>query len=347
MDLSVADLLKNKILSNVSDNYQDAALAEWDEVVKKIQSVPASFVDYIKIYWNAYESVDITKANLYQTIRKNIGNHEKNTRDFLANLTDNAESFDKLKNKSNLNWPKINLQEKWAENVAEMNLLGYTIHLPCFLYAHKNNEQILERLAELSLNLLFRWVTICDYGISEIDSLFKKVLADLKLKKSNKEIFSHFHPLIEKVQSSFAENFQSFETESSTILKYISCKIELFNGSTNALIPNFLDVDLEHILPRSYTKWEQSGNMFSFSKPYSRWVNSVGNVILLEKGKNRKIKDAGFSEKKEVYSTSSFLEAKKIYQYEQWDEASIIQRAEYLANLAENIWPLALSKEEV
>lgn len=338
MDLSVADLLKNKILSNISSNYQDAALSEWDDLVKKIQMIPASFVDYIKIYWNSYESTDVTKATLYQSIRKNIGSNEVTTRKFLKELINNAESFDRLRNKSNLNWPKINSSDKWAEKVAEMNLLGYTIHLPCFLYALKNNESILERLATLSLNLLFRWVTICDYGIGEIDSLFKKILSDLKAKKEDSEILSNFIPLIEKVQNSFSESFSSYETESSTILKYIACKIDLHLGATKALIPDFLEVDLEHILPKNYEVWGEY--MDAFSKPYNRWVNSVGNVILLEKGKNRKIKNSIFVIKRDVFASSEFLCAKDISKLTNWDEGSIYQRCEYLADLANKIWKL-------
>lgn len=338
MDLSVADLLKNKILSNISSNYQDAALCEWDDLVKKIQAVPASFVDYIKVYWNSYESTDVTKATLYQTIRKKIGNDEINTRNFLSELIQNSEPFSKLKNKSNLNWPKINTNDKWAEKVAEMNLLGYTIHLPCFLYALKNKESILEKLAELSLNLLFRWVTVCDYGIGEIDSLFKKILADLKAGKSDTDILKNFIPLIEKVQGSFIESFSLFETESSTILKYISCKVDLHLGATKALIPDFLEVDLEHIFPKNHEVW--GSNLDYFSKPYSRWVNSVGNVILLEKGKNRKIKNSVFEEKKNVFSSSEFNSAKQISTLPNWSEESIFNRCSYLADLAIEIWPL-------
>lgn len=340
MDLSVADLLKNKILSNISKNYQDAALSEWDDLVKKIQNIPASFVDYIKIYWNAYESNDVTKATLYQTIRKNIGNNEVSTRSFLTNLIDNADCFDKLKNKANLNWPKINIAYKWAENVAEMNLLGYTIHLPCFLYALKNRESIMEKLSELSLNLLFRWVTVCDYGIGEIDSLFKKILSDMKLNKSDQDILDNFRPLIDKVQVSFSECFRDYETESSTILKYIACKIELHLGATKALIPDFLEVDLEHILPKNCEKWQNINT--NFSKPYSRWVNSIGNVILLEKGKNRKIKDSTFMEKSSVFNSSSFVCAKNISYIKDWNQKAITKRSVELTQYAELIWSLTL-----
>lgn len=341
LDLSVADLLKNKVLSNISGNYQDAALSDWDDLVRKIQSVPTSFVDYIRIYWNSYESSDVTKANLYQVIRKNIGSNESSTRAFLNDLVNNADYFDRLKNKANLNWPKINSSDKWAENVAQMNLLGYTIHLPCFLYALKFNESILEKLSELSLNLLFRWVTVCDYGIGEIDSLFKRILLDLKQGKSNEQILNNFAPLIDKVQTSFEENFLNFETESSTILKYIACKIELHLGSTKALIPDFLEVDLEHILPKNYTRWDNE--LCGFSKPYSRWVNSIGNVILLEKGMNRKLKDSIFEAKKQVFITSGFLCAKEVATFENWNEPNIVKRCETLSQIANEIWKLDLN----
>lgn len=337
MDLSVADLLKNKILSNMKVSNQDDALVDWDDLVKTVQNASANFVDFIKIYWNAYESVDVTKSTLYQAIRKKIGNNEIKTQELLSNLVNNAESFDRLRNKNRLNWPKINTHEKWASNVAEMNLLGYTIHLPTFLYALHNNEKILPQLSKLSLNLLFGWVTICDYGVGEIDSLFKKVLADMQCGKGDDEILSNFFPLIEKVKSPFKECFLAFDSESSVILKYIICKVELYQGG-KASIPDFNEVDLEHIFPKNLSRWENIGDTSHFSKPYSRWINSVGNVLLLEKGKNRKIKDICFSDKIEVYKTSAFSHTLEVSQVFHWGENNVRQRAKDLSDLAEVIW---------
>ncbi|WP_429844901.1 HNH endonuclease family protein [Enterobacter chuandaensis] len=92
------------------------------------------------------------------------------------------------------------------------------------------------------------------------------------------------------------------------------------------------------MFPKNHEVW--GSNLDYFSKPYSRWVNSVGNVILLEKGKNRKIKNSVFDEKKSVFSSSEFNSAKQISTLPNWSEESIFNRCSYLADLAIKIWPL-------
>lgn len=338
LDLSVSDLLKNKILSNVSTDYQDAALLEWDDIVKKIQNTSSGFVDFIKIYWAAYVNPEITKANLYKEIRKYIGRKESSTKELLDSLSKNADTFIKIKNKSDSNWPKISSKEPWAETIAEINLLGYTIHLPCLLYALHNREDVVEKLSKYSLIVLFKWITICDNGIGEIDSLFKNVLKDLKSGKEFSIIEERFKDLLKKLAPTFSESISSYETESSTILKYISCKIHM-HRKNKFQIPNYLEVDLEHILPKSLEKWEAVPGFDSdFSKPYSRWINNIGNVILLEKGKNRKIKNSPFCEKTKVYNDSDFEDARLISAMDSWNECEIKKRAKIISDIAAEIW---------
>lgn len=338
LDLSVADLLKNKILSNLPSDSQDAALVEWDELVSKIQTTSSSFIDYIKIYWSAYNSSDVTKATLYKDIRKSIKNSEGETKELLNELSRNADSFIKLRNKLDSNWPKITSKEPWAPYIAELNLLGYTIHLPCFLYALQNKEDYVLRLAKKTLTLLFRWVTICDYGVGDIDAHFKSVLKDMKENKDINVIEEKFDLLIDRTRKSFTDSLSSYETESATILKYISCKCHIFKFG-DAKIPNYLGVDLEHVLPKSTEEWEKdSAFNLAFTKPLSHWINNIGNVILLEKGKNRKIQNKSFDIKKAEFSTSDFSEAVDISRLKSWSMNEIEKRAGEISMIADEIW---------
>jgi uncharacterized protein with ParB-like and HNH nuclease domain len=341
MDLSVADLLKNKVLNNIKDDRdQEIILNDWDDLVKTIQDIPSNFVDYIRVYWNAYKGSDTTKSTLYKSIRSDIGVDTEKTKDLVNMLSSNAVYFDKLKNKSNLNWPKINLKEKWAGDVSEMNLLGYTIHLPCFLYALKNNEDILPELARKSKTLLFRWVTICDFGVGEVDTLFKDILKAMKAGRSNDEIILLFDDLFKKVDDNvFREAFRNFESENSKIMKYIMTKLHIIENG-DSLVPNFLQVDLEHIIPQQLDIWRKSGKIENFSMPYKRWVYSIGNVCLWEKNKNRSQKNEIFDKKKIGYSESIFPETKELAKLSDWNEDSLKKRSEVLADKALDAWSL-------
>ncbi|MFA0280378.1 HNH endonuclease family protein [Vibrio sp. 10N.222.55.F12] len=219
-----------------------------------------------------------------------------------------------------------------------MNLLGYTIHLPCFLYAMKNNESILPELANKSKVLLFRWVTICDFGVGEVDTLFKDVLKSLKNKKTDKETLELFDSLMKKVDDEvFFEAFENFETENSKIMKYIMTKLHIKDNGAS-LVPNFLQVDLEHILPQQLDIWRDAGDMERFSMPYKRWVYSVGNVALWEKSKNRSQKNDRFKSKKVGYADSIFPETQELALVCEWTGKAITDRASSLANKALTAW---------
>jgi hypothetical protein len=70
-------------------------------------------------------------------------------------------------------------------------------------------------------------------------------------------------------------------------------------------------------------------------------VDRLGNLTLLEKGKNRGISNAGFMEKRDkAFSTSSLRLNRDLTGLKQWDRTAIEKRSHDLAKIAVNIWRL-------
>lgn len=91
------------------------------------------------------------------------------------------------------------------------------------------------------------------------------------------------------------------------------------------------EVDLEHILPRkpkSESKWMSD---FSNYDRRVKYTNSIGNLTLWVKGKNRSAKNAEFSEKRSNYKDSTLKENKEIANNDKWTSKEIKTRTSYLA----------------
>lgn len=68
-------------------------------------------------------------------------------------------------------------------------------------------------------------------------------------------------------------------------------------------------------------------------------VDRIGNLTLLEKGKNRGLGNAGFKEKKEAgYATSGLALNKSISEYLDWTTKTIETRSHSLAKVARDVW---------
>ncbi len=94
-------------------------------------------------------------------------------------------------------------------------------------------------------------------------------------------------------------------------------------------------VNLEHILPiNPDASW-------GIQKDVVRaYVKRIGNLCLMQKKANSKLKSAAFAVKKPVYESTPYAITKSVATYPAWNEHSIIDRQEKLAKLAVKAWPI-------
>lgn len=110
------------------------------------------------------------------------------------------------------------------------------------------------------------------------------------------------------------------------IRKYILITFE--NNRMNESFINHMNEDryeIEHIMPKN-------GNS------ENRQLNNIGNLTLILKEQNASIKDNSFNEKKEIYKNSRVLITQDLNNYNEWNDETIRERAECLANKALEIF---------
>jgi hypothetical protein len=96
---------------------------------------------------------------------------------------------------------------------------------------------------------------------------------------------------------------------------------------------------LEHIFPKNpRDSWR---NTIPSDKELSDFVYSIGNLSLLEKGKNRSVGNLSFEEKKDkAFSTSTLAINQEVMNSPVWTVAEIENRSRKFSRIARSIWRL-------
>lgn len=350
MDLSVSDLVKNKILmkANGDDEKNEKLLNDWDEMITSIESSRLSPVDFLRVYWESVKGQNITKKELYKNVGKYIDSKETDVVEFSNNLKTYAHELSEYAS-NNLSFPQcMHSKEKYLQYCGEINTLKYTTCFPVIMYAKRNRLDLLEDITRLSLSFLFRWITISDYSIGGAKKTFDLVLGKLREKNtSREEILEPFMLEQEKIgDAAFISAFYQFRAQDNQIAKYILSKCYLSSNYSQA-IPNYPEIHLEHIIPQNYSLWEKD-ERFSLPKGthIKDYIYNLGNMTLLHKQINQKIKHSIFDIKASEYKDSIFPETSNIYSKYQngsyWNAEWIAERAENIAHQAPKIWSLDL-----
>lgn len=91
---------------------------------------------------------------------------------------------------------------------------------------------------------------------------------------------------------------------------------------------------MEHIYPQTppeADKWVD----------HNLWIDRLGNLTLLAKRLNEKIKNSKFPVKKPEYEKSDLELTKQLLKYVDWNSANINERQEWMAGFAKDIWKVA------
>jgi hypothetical protein len=112
-------------------------------------------------------------------------------------------------------------------------------------------------------------------------------------------------------------------------------EIEHAIRKTNELAVEEADrVHVEHIYP-------QNPPAADLWKDHDLWIDRLGNLTLLAKRLNEKIRNEKFSIKKAEYEKSTLELTKQLLKYADWNTANVNERQEWMAGFAKDIWKVA------
>lgn len=334
VQLSSSDLLKNYIFSVAdSDKLLSAQIDSLDEKWAKIADIlkETQIADFLRVYWNSTHKT-VRKNLLYRTIRDEIKTSQQ-AFDLLQDMQSQADVYMALKTPEDELWRQSPAVKEDLQLLKLFNV-SQPISLLLVAYAKLPESQFAKLLHKIVI-ISFRYNVICNKNPNEQEVAYNKIALslasgkdlDLNLLKSSLYVQdAEFEQIF--AYKEFANN-----SRNNKIAKYILGKIEHFESSAD------IDLDhstLEHILSDSpdldIWNWEEH--------KVQQFHYRLGNMTLLEYGKNKDLGNADLKTKKNVYKTSTIPMTKKIAEsdIEEWSESEIDRRQQDFAKKALGIW---------
>jgi len=142
----------------------------------------------------------------------------------------------------------------------------------------------------------------------------------------------------EAFKADFAEKtIKTTQTRNAKIVRYILCKLEKqvdgvdFDADSSSYT-------IEHVLPQS----PQAGWDAFNDRDLEAFVYRLGNMVMLEGGKNKDIGNKPYAEKRPVLQQSGLRLTQKLAEENaEWLPERLVARQKQLANLATTVWRIA------
>ena len=333
VQLSSSDLLKNYLFSVANEQHQtklDELEDLWAEVSDILKETQVS--DFLRIYWNSNHKT-IRKNQLYKTIRDEIKTSEQSF-SLLRDMRKKADIYMALKSSEDELWRN---NKDIRENLELLRLFNVTQPMSLLISAYSNlSLKEFDSLLSKIVIISFRYNIICGKNPNEQEVLYNKLALDIELNKTyniNDLLNSGIYVKDAEFEQTFTYKEFVYNSRNNQIAKYILCKLEKFEYG---LTVDRDETTLEHILPDNPDEcWEWDDSAIQ------QYKYRLGNMVLLEKGKNNDLGNASYLEKKDVYSKSSIPSTKKIGDtVTEWSESIITTRQQKMAKIAKGIWQI-------
>jgi hypothetical protein len=197
-------------------------------------------------------------------------------------------------------------------------------------------EKILRDLMVIS----FRYTVISGLGTGNLEKIYSNTAIKIAKGEYNtpRKVFTGLKNAYVDAET-FIDNFYTRRIGKANIARYILANINdyLEENEEKEVSKDVHKVTLEHILPQNPNQdWSQA---YQGKEQHSQWVDTLGNLTLVEKNINKGIGNVGFLEKKQqVYTKSELALNIDLTKYEDWDISKIQARGKNLAKSAEKCW---------
>ena len=298
--------------------------------------------------------------SIFSNYKDLINTYRLDKKDLLWEIMEYAEIY-----KSNIN-PDIDSVELPGKPCVErinflISVMDNSTMLPYVLYVLRNVRSASER------NLIFGYLEsyivrrqLCKSENNSYSDLFSEnlvgnqilTLEALKDYIENKgEIQALSLPNDDRIRESLLDTDHP-NKRGLAILFLMETRLRSGRPHATKLYP-FEEYSLEHLMPKKYEKnWPLIDGYDEDARKFL--INTLGNMAILPQRLNSSISNAKWKVKKEgnkkqngiAYYASDLVTLKNVIKKKDWNEATIIERAEWLAEVAVRIWPSYLPGQE-
>jgi len=291
LDLSIADLVKNRLLLGCEgdEEKKQRVLAKWNDLISQMSGSRFQTHDFLRFYWCAFEE-KCTKKELYRLIRIKLGTDDGEG--LLNNWLSSVEFFRTITDKDFKFPGSVTAFGSTECSYSELNSLGYSVHLPLFLYLNRHIPSILDEIARPVVSYLYRVITIGGFSAGRAEKKMDELLQEVKQSPESRGLIFKFLEDPEASDEKFSMRIKEQRFEDNKSARIFLAKWHLSEAGEGHPLSD--KVHLEHILPQNEAAWE---GFDCGGKERKDWVYALGNMTLLEQSVNKSIKDSVFSTK--------------------------------------------------
>lgn len=335
LDLAVSDLVKNYLFSLAGTHYLERFKQAWVEITTLVGS--QNLTTFLRHCWLSEYGL-VRERDLYRTLRESVKGTPP-ARQFIDKLRKRADLYAALSNSEHAYWADAPLDVR--DYLEPLSLFKVAQYRPVLLSAMEvANVELITKILRLLLVVSYRYTVISQLGTGNLESIYTDCALAIRSGKAKgiKDVFTALRPAYVE-DARFTADFSARQFTNSGIARYTLAQINdhLESDPERQVAERSGRVTLEHILPKNPGKaW---GAVSAKGQDITEFVDQIGNLTLLEKGKNRGLGNAGFKEKKEKgYAMSGLAINKCLRDEDTWIIDSIVVRSKNLAKVAKNVW---------
>lgn len=334
LDLAVSDLVKNYLFS-LAGPHIDRFKKLWTEISLLVGT--ENMTPFLRHSWLSEHEI-VRERELYRALRAAVKNPAA-SRQLIDRLRRLADLYAALINPEHAFWSDFTPEVR--TNLDALLLFKVTQYRPVALAAMETfKPDEVTKVLRMLMVISFRYTVISALGTGNLE----KVYADAALAIRNEQaktparLFSYLRQAYVPDER-FAGDFSARPFNKSPIARYTLAEINdhLEKDPERMVAERTGRVTLEHILPRNPDKdWRGA---IPKDEDIENYFERVGNLTLLEKGRNAGIANASYLKKKaDAYSKSSLAVNRDLMKHVSWTSIEIAERSDRFAKAATQIW---------
>jgi hypothetical protein len=346
LDLSAADLIKNKLFQQASPRPRelDDCKEAWTNVVAATRD--DDVVDFLRYYWVATRGF-VRKQQLYTRYKNPISSQTPEQAGSLAlNLYLAAHDYSQIINPrsgSKYRDPGI------VDGLERLNMYRARscrpVLLACSDSIAKHRESDLAKILQVCETITVRYSVVGDRNPNLLERIYSEMCEKLRnpdLPLS--ELFST-EPLSERIaeipsDKEFRNTFQEIRVGNvTTQLRQLLYRLYYEAGTRETRPEGPHQVHVDHILPQHPSPEAFRESSLTSKEEASALIGRIGNLTLLSGDMNRSASNNSFLQKKPHYASSEFVLTRRLANYEKWGQDEIEARSKELADLAVRVYP--------
>jgi uncharacterized protein with ParB-like and HNH nuclease domain len=346
VDLSQADLIKNKLCSFLADDEIEDFGEKWASIKEHVGAEPNGMVNYLRSYAISTHG-SVTKRELLDKFEEEIGANTKSgytikqkrkkVHELIKDLCNHAVKY------SMLTSPEEEAPDNcdsWSGKVLFLNKLQAKTCRHALLSALMNGYKELEKLIDVITVVQLRNV-IADGNPNKAEQAHCEVAKLIGQKNGDvpiETIHKIYIPLIQSNEN-FFDNFMQTDAVSIPVWRYILEQIHNLSPVTEMEISDTSKVHVEHILAIKAHEDSIAESRLSGHEELKRYVHKVGNLTLLDKKLNIKAQNDKFSIKNSEFYTHSRIPMNDYFkELSIWTKEDIEKRTSKLCQEVSKIW---------